>query len=103
MLPTRIFRNRWHALLFAGMTCMLAMEFASDVPASGPIRADSTVTAARSAPAPTADPAPPQVDAGPSLFAGLLGPSDSGGGRTHMLSFDADGDGIPETTVREVR
>lgn len=107
MLPTRIFRNRWHALLFSGMICAVAAEFASDASAPVPAstRAAGAAVAARDTPAPAAPDNPaPQVDAGPSLFASLFASNNSANGQpTRMLPLDTDGDGIPDATAREVR
>ncbi len=105
MLPTRIFRNRWHSLLFAGMICMLAAEFASEASVPTTVHGDSTALAARGTPAPAApDNAAPPADADPGLFAGLFASNTSDSGRpARLLPLDTDGDGIPDATAREVR
>ncbi len=103
MLPTRIFRNRWHALLFAGVICVLAAEFASDasIPPSALNRPETPKLAKGDAPAAVA--ASP-ADSGPSLFADLFASQDAGSGPpARMLPLDTDGDGIADSTAREVR
>lgn len=105
MLPLRIFRNRWHALLFAGLICVLAAEFASDVsvpPATSirTVRPDAAGLAAHTVSTP--EPSPADTDQG--LFADLFAPSRGDSGPpARMLPLDTDGDGVPDTTAREVR
>lgn len=104
MLPTRIFRNRWHALLFAGVVCALAAEFASDAPA---IRSDRPVEPTGGTTAMTARPAslpPISGAADQGGFAGLFASADSRDTSSpRMLPVDSNGDGIADAMAREVR